>query len=149
MRIITSLFILVLSNIAYSQRLSFEDPDLTFSFEKPKEWEVYDDGYVVKVSPSVLDSANIYFTITYFEDAQGFGLFPNKEHIEVDNKQKSSTLKIDGKTAKVGEEKKDGSNLSTYTFMKYGQRFELKTSSTKKKQKRIFRKIISSIQITK
>lgn len=148
MRITISLILLFSCFFAFSQRVSFEDPDLTFSFVKPKKWEVFDDGYVVKVSPSAQDSASTYFTITYFEDAQSFGLFPNagtKNKIS----NSSSKIKIDGEPAKAEIKMINGSHKGSYTFMKYGQRFELKTATTQKRQNRVFRKIIRSIRITK
>ncbi len=148
MRNTISLIFLFTCLFSYSQRVSFEDPDLTFSFVKPKKWEVFDDGYVVKVSPSAKDSASTYFTITYFEDAQSFGLFPIAG-VEGDVATASSKMKIDGAPAKYDTKVKNGTQLGSYTFMKYGQRFELKTASNHKKQNRIFRKIIRSIQITK
>ena len=50
-----------------AQRVSFEDPGLTFSFKKPKDWVVVDDGYVIKVSPFMRDTATTYLTMTYFD----------------------------------------------------------------------------------
>lgn len=67
MRTIIRLFVLVLATSSMAQRVEFNDPDLTFSFKKPKSWELIDDGYVVKVSPTVADTASIYVSFTYFQ----------------------------------------------------------------------------------
>ncbi|MEO9482065.1 MAG: hypothetical protein ABJG47_01380 [Ekhidna sp.] len=149
MRIIISLIFLLVTLTSFSQRISFEDPDLVFSFEKPKKWEVFDDGYVVKVSPSEKDTASTYFTITYFEDAESFGFFPRTEPAINPHDIASPKINIDGEVASLVEKKQDNSFLNTYTFQKYGQRFEIKTLAASPKTKRIFRKIIRSLRITK
>ncbi|MEQ9022242.1 MAG: hypothetical protein RLN82_05720, partial [Pseudomonadales bacterium] len=80
MRSIISLLLLsAISFSGFAQRVTFNDPDLTFSFKKPKDWQVFDDGYVVKISPSAQDTANIYFSFTYFESAQPIGVLPLTE----------------------------------------------------------------------
>ena len=67
MRIITSLLILVYSFSSVSQRVSFEDPGLNFSFKKPKDWVMVDDGYVIKVAPFMEVIDHTYLTLTYFD----------------------------------------------------------------------------------
>lgn len=149
MRNTISLVLLISSFFSFSQRISFEDPDLTFSFKKPKNWEVFDDGYVVKVSPSARDTANIYFAITYFENAQPFGIFSNVTPAGDEDGIIFNALKIAGSDAKNRQEIEDKTFLNSYTFRKYNQRFELKTSTTNPKDQRIFRRIIKSIKVEK
>ena len=150
MRIIISLLLIFSTILTFSQRVSFEDPDLTFSFKKPKSWQVFDDGYVVKVSPSVADSASIYFTITYFENAQPFGSWPTATPASKTSENTDfTTVKIAGENARKFEESIESLSLNRYQFTKYGQQFVLKTSSTSPKTNRIFRKIIRSIKILK
>lgn len=149
MRITISLLLIFSSLFTFSQRVSFEDPDLTFSFKKPKSWQVFDDGYVVKVSPSARDSANTYFTITYFENAQPYGLLPTATPASSTKAADFNTVKIAGESAKQFEESAKNEYLNKYQFTKYGQRFEIKTSSTYPKANRTFRKIIRSIRIVK
>ncbi len=67
MRTTINLVVLLYSFTLLSQRVSFEDPNLTFSFFKPKNWIVVDDGYYIKVSPAMRDTAFTYLTITYFD----------------------------------------------------------------------------------
>lgn len=149
MRSIISLVIISISLNAFSQRISFEDPDLTFSLKKPKNWEVFDDGYVVKLSPSKQDSANFFLTFTYFEDAQAVGFITNTDSVNSYKEKETSHTKIAGEAAKIVKELNGGKLLISYTFMKYGQRFEIKTNSSSLNSNRIFRKIIRSIRITK
>lgn len=67
MRHSISLLIFLYSFASFSQRASFEDPGLTFSFKKPKNWVLVDDGYEIKVSPYMRDTSHTYLTLTYFE----------------------------------------------------------------------------------
>lgn len=153
MRNIISLTFLFLSLASFSQRVSFEDPDLTFSFKKPKNWEVFDDGYVVKASPSAQDTASIYFSITYFEDAQPPGMNP----FENENEKNSSIdfqkwiRKIAGEKAEYRIESSDNSVETLYRFKWDDQRFELTTkqpSPAKNPQNsEVFNRIIRSIRI--
>lgn len=147
MRISISLILLIVSIPTFSQRVTFEDPDLTFSFKKPKKWQVFDDGYVVKVSPSAKDSAQVYFTITYFENAQPVGLFPSAQPANSVEEVIFEKIKIDGEYARRSEKSENDTHQQHYTFMKYGQRFEINTSAQSEETNRIFRKIIRSIQI--
>ena len=147
MRNTISLFLLLSALSTFAQRVSFEDPDLTFSFKKPKNWQVFDDGYVVKVSPSAADSATIYFTITYFENAQPFGLFSNARPADSPKVLDFETIKIAGKEAKVRKWVEGKAYLHAYTFRKYGQHFQLKTATLDPQNQRIFRRIIKSIKV--
>lgn len=149
MRIITSLLIIFISQTSFSQRVEFEDPDLTFSFKKPKGWEVFDDGYVVKVSPSAKDSASTYFTITYFENAQPYGSFPTAELADETLTPSTQTYQIAKEETKLREKREGDQQVKLYSFMKYGQRFEIKTASSSEVNERFFQKIIRSIKIYK
>ena len=66
MRIITSLLLVSCISSINAQRVKFQDPELRFSFKKPSSWEIFDNGYIIKASPSVKDTSTIYLTITYF-----------------------------------------------------------------------------------
>ena len=72
MRSIISLLALLAASFCIAQRISFEDPQLTFSIKKPKNWEVIDNGYVIKLTPSHQDSTTTFITFTYFEQATPF-----------------------------------------------------------------------------
>ncbi|MEP1033721.1 hypothetical protein [Ekhidna sp.] len=147
MRITISLILIASYFFSFCQRISFEDPDLTFSFKKPKNWEVFDDGYVVKASPSARDSADTYFTITYFEFAQPSGSFPTAKPVIESFDKGFTKTKINGIKAKCIEIKNGEYRTNEYEFVKYGQRFEIKTSARDPQINRIFRKIIRSILI--
>ena len=67
MRTTISLLILLCSLPVFCQRISFEDPGLTFSFKKPKNWVLVDDGYEIRVSPFMRDTAHTFLTMTYFD----------------------------------------------------------------------------------
>ncbi len=67
MRILTSLLIVLCALSAFCQRVSFEDPGLTFSFKKPRDWVMVDDGYEIRVSPFMRDTAHTFLTMTYFD----------------------------------------------------------------------------------
>ncbi|MEO9871072.1 hypothetical protein [Ekhidna sp.] len=156
MKSIISLLLITVSFAALSQRVQFEDPDLTFSFKKPKGWEVFDDGYLVKVSPSINDSSRNYFTITYFEDSQPFGgvnLLHSATALQQEKgAYKTTGIKIDGVQAKYSEQKNKNTLVRLYTFYKYDQRFEIYTSifpSDNSTISRKTRKIVRSIQIEK
>lgn len=149
MRIITSLLIFSISLASYCQRVEFKDPDLTFSFKKPKGWEVFDDGYVVKVSPSAQDSASIYFSITYFENAEPYGSFPTVQPADDNFEPSTETLQIAKETADLRKKNENDWQIRLYSFMKYGQRFEIKTVSSSEVHEPSFQKIIRSIKIYK
>lgn len=91
MRITISLFVFCCSLCSFSQRMTFEDPGLTFSLKKPKHWVMVDDGYEIKYSPLMRDTAYTYLTLTYFEHPQPIsndeGSFVTQLTIESDNKE--------------------------------------------------------------
>jgi len=66
MRITISLLLLLAVFLLNAQRLRFQDPALKLSFKKPSSWEVFDNGYIIKVAPSAKDTLSVYLTITYF-----------------------------------------------------------------------------------
>ena len=148
MRNTISALLLCVSFGCFSQRVSFNDPDLTFSFKKPKSWQVFDDGYLVKVAPSAVDSSDVYFSITYFEDAKpldGLG-FPSDT-----NKQDSTGqfTKIDKIQATYFVEKNARSELKKFHFYKKGQRFEVETKHKpeNKDQNHTLWKMVKSIKV--
>jgi hypothetical protein len=125
MRLIIKLvFLFLFISQAFSQRLFFHDPDLSFSFKKPKKWKVIDDGYVVKVMPSLQDSAKTYLTLTYFEDAQPFGGLTENDESPNDAGQIFKKA-IAGEKTFLKADTIHSSLIRTFTFEKYGQRFEL------------------------
>ena len=152
-----------------AQRVTFKDPDLTFSFKKPKDWVVYDNGYIVKVFPPThAKDTSTYFTITYFEapvpsqnivGADGVEVAIEQDPLdssrfEIMSEKSSGTMKIAKAQAtwqlythQQGETEK---RTMIYQFKMYNQRFELETSSPKVQYKSFesaFRKIISSIRV--
>lgn len=152
MRSLTSLVFLLVCSFGFSQRVSFNDPDLTFSFKKPKGWEVFDDGYSVKTSPSAADSSSLFFSITYFEGAQPFGeLTIGLTSADAMTDATNKSFKIAGENAKSRTIKKGSGVAIDYTFSKMGQRFEITTLSPlgDTKSERFLKKIVKSIQVTK
>lgn len=152
--------------ILFSQQVSFNDPDLTFSFKKPKNWKVFDDGYVIKVSPSAADTSTIYLSLTYFSSPKPMGGYVSGESPE-SLKNVSLTTNIESQTAKHGPSEKimgqevqskeyiqnqDGENLNirVYTFQEANQQWEILTSAPKderKKSNKEFRKIMRTLRI--
>lgn len=152
MRIIISFFLLASAFLSFSQRVSFEDPDLTFSFKKPKNWQMIDNGYEVKVYPSAKDSSSTYFTITYFEDAKPSGEFNLGQHEEALKSARPLNFKIAGVPAKYASRNDKERIITRYQFYKFGQRFELKTSfseTNKSKNERVFKRMIRSVKVFK
>ncbi|SNT12897.1 hypothetical protein SAMN05421640_2408 [Ekhidna lutea] len=126
MRSIISLLILSISFGLLAQRVAFEDPDLSFSFKKPKGWEVVDDGYVVKVSPSIADTSTTCFAITYFESPKPVGDIPLDLQLQIDSTETpTSKTKIAGEEANWFEETSENFISRHYTFFKFNQRFEI------------------------
>ncbi len=151
MRSTISLLLISISIVGFSQRVSFEDPDLTFSFKKPKTWQVFDDGYSVKVAPSASDSSHTFLSITYFEDARplgGIGSFSKS----TGRQATTYTRKIDGVAATFEIHKTKNIEKRIYHFYKYNQRFEVITSlpgKTALRNHRTIKNIIRSIRIMK
>lgn len=156
MRQLLFLLFLTTTITSLAQRISFEDPDLTFSFKKPNDWQVFDDGYAVKVSPSPKDTTNTYFSITYFEDAQPFGIFPLTDGLESADGPKKKPIsyrgKIAGENAKYLETRTGNSIQTIYLFYKFGQRFQVITkeplNGEDKKNERVFNRMIRSIRVS-
>ncbi|MEQ9465874.1 MAG: hypothetical protein RLN88_00600 [Ekhidna sp.] len=148
------LFLAFLSHtlISFSQRITFNDPDLSFSFKKPKDWQVFDDGLVVKVSPSAADSSRTYFSITYFEDAEPFGEFPLVES-QPETPPENLTpypKKIAGQDAKY-QENNSNELSATYVFYTFGQRFLIVTVQSLPEDQAVsqaFNRMIRSIKVT-
>ena len=153
MRIIISVIICLYTLSINAQRVEFNDPDLTFSFVKPKEWSLFDDGYRVLVSPSVKDSSNIYFSITYFEkpQPQELGL---EEDLIIEEEFEQELVNVNFKIAKVeaqtymqadaqGEKK-------VYIFEKFNHRFYIYTAENDSKNSfdGVFKRILKSIRVT-
>ncbi|WP_425392530.1 hypothetical protein [Ekhidna sp.] len=161
MRTIISLLLLfVFHFFAVGQRVSYDDPDLTFSFKKPKNWEVFDNGYVVKLSPSVHDTSNTYFTITYFEDASPLGVSKAPEIMQpedytVTELPTPNVVEVGKYELQTGTTRaiihQESYHQQRYLFNNYNQRWEIITSapeSEKKKYEVIFKRVIKSLRIT-
>ena len=150
MRSIISALITIMSLVTLAQRVTFNDPDLTFSFKKPKSWEVFDDGYSVKASPSAADSSNFFFSITYFESPTPAGEMTigltSSDEFSPDG---DASFKIGGEKATYQRIIKDNKQSTLYRFYKLGQRFEVTvvSNSSYKKGTKTLRKIIKSIRI--
>ncbi|MEO1254798.1 MAG: hypothetical protein AAFY41_07935 [Bacteroidota bacterium] len=152
MRPITSGLLIIISVACFSQRVYFEDPDLTFSFKKPKNWQVFDNGYVVKVAPSVSDSAHTYFSITYFESPKPWGEWGFETTPNTDIKTERSNLKIASENATYKTDDTEGMIIRNYSFNKYNQRFEIIVSAKRqsfKKLNRVYKRIIRSTRVNK
>jgi len=149
-----------------SQRVTFQDPDLSFSFKKPKNWEFFDNGYVIKVSPSAADSSTTYLTLTYFSSPKPMGGYGANEFPEslntvnpADNigsqpEKNGPSEKILGNDVQSREfiQDQEGEDLKvrTYTFREAGQQWEIIASAPKgegKKFNKVFRKIMRSLRI--
>lgn len=142
-----------------AQRITFDDPDLTFSFKKPKSWEVFDNGYVVKVSPSARDTSDVYFTITYFESPTPMGSF--SEVMDIPLQEKPVKAPEPQKTVNIGQYLlKMESTIATedsgaymqhrYQFDHHGQSWEITTCTPESKAKKLhklFKRMIKSLRI--
>jgi len=140
----------------HAQRITFEDPGLTFSLKKPKGWEVFDNGYVVLISPSAKDTATTFFSITYFEDAKPIGdSYVESDLIQV-QEQKPKNLqpnpfRIAKEESAFKEESIDEYLRTTYTFTKFDQQFFIITnqvSATDNKRQINFRRMLKSIRVS-
>lgn len=157
MRSTISLLVFIVSiSSAFSQRITFDDPDLTFSFKKPKGWEVFDNGYVVKISPSAVDTADIYFTITYFESPTPIGSF--SEIIETPLPDRPLEEAAPQKIVNIGQYQlkmesrkaiKEGTSFiqRKYQFDHLGQSWEITTCTPESKVQKLFKKMIKSLRI--
>lgn len=164
-----SLLLIVLSTFTFSQRITFNDPDLTFSFVKPADWMVQDD-LVVKATPSnqSFESATTFFSITYYEDPEK----PEEATIElVDSDVTSPPIPPNLQEFKAGAGGKTDIAEETahwtsyyhtqdairikavsYRFMKFNQRFEITVSapiSSFEQMEKELEAILSSIKIEK
>ncbi|WP_420318068.1 hypothetical protein [Ekhidna sp.] len=161
MRTIISFFLITtVTSFLVAQRLKFNDPDLSFSLKKPKSWQVFDNGYVVKLSPSANDTSSIYFTITYFEDASPLGgnetlqIIQPKEYV-ITELPTPNTIKIGKYQLQTGTTRAfindNYYHQQRYIFNNNGQRWEIITSareSEKKELEKIFNRMIKSLKIT-
>ena len=164
---ISFLLILLITFPILAQRVEFEDPDLTFSFKKPKKWELIDDGYVVKVSPSIRDTATVYVSFTYFESPSAIDyssleadtdvpvLVPMQSSDEYDDFSESGNpIKIAGEKGSWSEKEitKEGLQLKKriYGFKKNNQRWKIAVSaphSSFGSYERLFNRIIKSLKV--
>lgn len=161
-----SLTLVLFTLASFSQRVLFNDPDLSFSFKKPKNWKVFDDGYVIKVSPSAADTSTIYLSLTYFSSPKPMGGYSSSEFPE-SLKHMNPTTNIESQPGKHGPSEKimgqkvqskeylqnqDGENLNirVYTFQEANQQWEILTSAPKDERKKLnkeFRKIMRTFRI--
>lgn len=166
MQTIIRLFVLLLATSSLAQRVEFNDPDLTFSFKKPKSWELIDDGYVVKVSPTVADTASIYVSFTYFQspsaidytmleaDTEVPTLIPMNSVDEYNNHPES------GEKIKIAKEEGRWSATEVtengivyvrriYHITTYGQRWDIVTNVPKKEENAYHKKLLSIVKSLK
>ncbi|WP_424961893.1 hypothetical protein [Ekhidna sp.] len=157
MRNTISLLALITSiSVVFSQRITFNDPDLTFSLKKPKSWEVFDNGYVVKVSPSAIDTTDVYFTITYFESPTPIGSYSEiidtplpEKSLEETAPQKVVTIGQYRLTMESREAIRDGTSFiqQKYEFDHLGQSWEITTCTPEPKVQKLFKRMIKSLRI--
>lgn len=140
----------------FAQKVHFEDPELQFEFEKPEGWHVFDDGLWVKASPSAQDTSFIYVSITYYEDA----VIEDPEIAELLSAGKPDMLPseviIDQQEVLERTEDLDSLTITHYSFVKYGQRFEIDVCSpllhgdvADDELKEKFDQILSSIKVSR
>ena len=161
MRISISISILIVTISAFGQRVIFEDPELTFSFKKPKDWVMLDDGYEIKIAPVMADIHQTYLTVTYYDypepTSNGAGTHFSILTIESDTKEEfkdilwsNDHVLICGK--KVLWKKSLSSTNDVliekrfYDFDLDKKNWELVTSIPTKDQKKYHRKFISIIK---
>ena len=155
--------------ISFSQRVSFNDPDLSFSFKKPSKWELVDDGFNISMYPRNPVEEIQQINITYFEAAseESFDVAPLIKIIEfrqdlleankLGYKSIESIKKSDYKdfelytcTYSFELEKRTVINR-TYYFMRFNQRFELtsaaSTIETLNDMDQIIEKIIDTLVV--
>lgn len=165
MRHVTSICLTILATGLLAQRLNFEDPELTFSIKKPKDWILIDDGYVVKFSPTKKDTANIYITFTYFEAPSAINYEVEMDTdvpvvIPFGQSDEYGVIPNDGNKIKIAGEEGSWSETNVesngtiftrriYHFTQYGQRWDIVTNapeSEMKKYQRYFKKVIKSLR---
>ncbi|WP_420575856.1 hypothetical protein [Ekhidna sp.] len=155
--------------ILFSQRVSFNDPDLSFSFKKPSKWELVDDGFNISMYPKKPVEEIQQINITYFEAAseESFDTVPlnkiiefRQELLEVNKpayKLIGSIKKSDHKDSELYTctysfklEKRTAINRTFY-FMRFNQRFELTCSAstieTLNEMDQVIEKIIDTLVV--
>lgn len=163
MRITISILALFFIQTVLAQRISFDDPDLTFSIKKPKDWEIFDNGLVVKLAPSPKDSSHTYLTITYFQapspinlmDSDMPQLIPFESSSEIKKGEgKKAPFKIAKAEAMLFESQVKGDQalqIRNYTFKRMGQDWEVVTSAPLAQSSAIdrqFERIMKSLKVS-
>lgn len=164
MRITISVILIVCFFLSNAQRVKFDDPELSFSFKKPSSWVVFDNGYVIKVSPSVRDSATTYLTITYFSPPTPVGGYLD-EDIPVPIPEASVATQFEDlpqslETTKFFKSKakwrtainNSGLTLRFYDQLYLGQHWEIVSCAPQElgnEYESVFKKIVKSIRAKK
>lgn len=162
------LYFLILSSFnAFSQRVEFNDPDLTFGFVKPTGWKVKDDLVVMMVpADQSFESSSTFFSITYFEEPEQ----PEGSDLPLEKSEIEPSIPLDLKEFKASEigriyianevalwasyyHTQNGKRIKaiSYVFKKLNQRFEITISAPLDffdKRNEDLQKIISSINIS-
>lgn len=160
MRSLISSWFLIITFTSFSQRVTFDDPDLSFSFKKPKNWQIVDDGYVIKIAPTFADTATTYLSLTYFEDpaplnelsSEGMAVhlpeyqlqeIPFGEEVNLGTyltRMTSTRLLTDDDVSLIQK---------MYRFKDHGQQWEIITSykASERKMNHTFEKVIKSLKI--
>jgi hypothetical protein len=125
-----------------AQRVSFDDPDLTFSFKKSKKWKMVDDGLNISIYPKKPTEEIQQINITYFENASGesfedVSLADNikfKHEMLASNRPNYTLIETQKRGSEDDETHiytysyEEGEKVifnRTYYFMRHNQRFEL------------------------
>ena len=163
MRSIISFLLLGLSFLAYAQRTKFQDPELKLSLKKPPGWEIFDNGYVIKVAPSAKDTATTFLTVTYFTPAVPIGEFSEEEFPPLipessvafqfeDFPESKESIKLLKKKVKWRIKGKEGTEFRFYETQYVGQHWEVVVSAPKERNatyQPLFEKIIRSLRAKK
>ncbi|MEM0941705.1 MAG: hypothetical protein AAGI25_18245 [Bacteroidota bacterium] len=165
MRVTIGLMVLLYSTDLLSQRVSFEDPELIFSFKKPKHWVIIDNEYVIKLSPSLRDTSFTYLTITYFapperinEETQSYFVLVDpetpaksafKSYMHSDDPVKILGFKVRPKRALITK-KEIPLERRFYDFHRVDKNWEVVTSAPThqyKKHHKEYKSILKSLRI--
>lgn len=160
MRSLISSWFLIITITSFSQRVTFDDPDLSFSFKKPKNWQIVDDGYVIKIAPDLADTAITYLSLTYFQNPAPLNEMLG-EGLAVQLPESSLQEIPFGKEVNLGPYlthmtstrllTDDDESLiqKMYRFKDHGQQWEIITSykASERKMNHTFEKVIKSLKI--
>lgn len=166
MRISISILFLFIGVLGYAQnRVSIQDPDLTFSYILPEDWTNIDDPYYHYILPPKSKKCDsVAVALTYFEgkcadldecfDGEVKGAFPNEyPGFKIENSGKDRIQDIDSKWIEFSyhtEESSEKKIALYYSFISHNQLFTIFFGAQKdcfaKNEAAVF-KLIQSLEI--